>query len=466
MFVWKSTDKRKDYRVYNPIPVTYEISGPPDNKPVSKTVMAKDISGSGIYFEIDETLPLNIMLKVTLRLPKSNSTIKANAKVVRVESIGSENIFGIGALFEEIEESSRTEIIKFIERFNIYKLLELTINKGASDLHLLADHPPVLRVHGAIETIDATPYSPEEIIRLLYSIMSRQQIQKFEQEKELDFGVQYDITNRFRFNLHRQRGFTEATIRLINTKIPSFEELNLPEAVKDLARLKDGLVLITGPTGCGKTTTIAAMVNLINQERKAVVITLERPIEYVYIDNKSIIKQREVGVDTHSFSSALKSSLRQDPNVIVIGELDDSETVKTAMVAAEAGYLVIASFHAPNTMQAIDRLASMGATDQRKTMLSQLANCTKGIITQLLLPRKDKEGRVLACEVVMVNDAVRRIVRNDEIMHLPNIIQTGSTYKMQLMSDVIKRYVHQNIVDRNTASFYSEEFNRYGKYGY
>ncbi|TAN61098.1 PilT/PilU family type 4a pilus ATPase [bacterium] len=462
MFAWKDS-KRKDYRVYNPIPLTCEIANAQNNSIVTKTVMAKDISRSGIYFEMDETPPLRIPIKVSFKLPKSDSTIKATVKVARIESTEYENLYGIGAIFENIEEKDRQEIEKFAEHFSLNRLLELTISRGASDLHLLADHPPVLRVHGKIETESGLKFSSDEIEKLLYSIMSRSQIRKFEQEKELDFGIQYDSINRFRVNVHQQKGFTEATLRLINTRVPTIEELNLPEAVKDLSRLKDGLVLITGPTGSGKTTTIAAMVNLINKERQAVIITLERPIEYIYLDEKSIIKQREIGIDTSSFSVALKSSLRQDPNVIVIGELDDIETIRTAMVAAEAGYLVIASFHAPSTMQALDRLAGMFSSEHRKAILSQLANCTRGIISQLLLPRKNQEGRVLACEIVIVNDAVKRIMRNDEISQLPNIIQTGGTYKMQLMADAIKKYLWQDIIDEDTANFYTSESGRYGR---
>lgn len=464
MFVWKNSDKRKDYRVYNPVPMVCEITNAHNNNVITKTVMAKDISRSGIYFEMDETPPLRIPIKVTFKLPKSDNTIQADLRVMRIESTEYENIYGIGTAFENIEEKDRQEIEKFADRFSINKLLELAISKGASDLHLLADHPPVLRIHGKIETADASKFSADEIEKLLYSIMSRRQIKRFEQEKELDFGIQYDSINRFRVNVHQQKGFTEATLRLINTKIPSTEELNLPDVTKDLARLKDGLVLITGPTGSGKTTTIAAMVNLINKERQVVIITLERPIEYVYIDDKSIVKQREIGIDTNSFSVALKSSLRQDPNVIVIGELDDIETIRTAMVAAEAGYLVIASFHAPSTMQALDRLAGMFPAEHRKAILSQLANCTRGIISQLLLPRKNQEGRVLACEIVIVNDAVKRIMRNDEINQLPNIIQTGGSYKMQMMADAIKKYLWQDVIDEETANFYSAESARYGRH--
>jgi len=191
-----------------------------------------------------------------------------------------------------------------------------------------------------------------------------------------------------------------------------------------------------------------------------VIITLERPIEYVHVNDKSIIEQREIGVDSQSFSVALKNTLRQDPNVIVVGELEDVETIKTALTAAEAGYLVIASFHAPNTIQAIDRLVSFFPPENRKFILSQLANCLRGIICQMLIPSQSKKGRVLAAEVVVVNDAVKRVIRSDELVQLATIIQTGSASKMQTMFDSVKRLTDKGLVEQTVASFYTSEFNR------
>ena len=463
MFDFRLSNRRRSYRVYNPIHIICEKTDLQSQELKRKPAIAKDISLNGIYFEIDEALAVNSEIKLIFKLPQNDDPLQVRARVARIDSTEYPNLYGIGADFCDISLSAKAEIEKLTQRLHIGKLLELAISKGASDLHLLADRPPVLRTHGDIETIDMPKLTPEEITKMLYSIMSRQQIKIFEQDKELDFGIQYDLENRFRVNLHQQRGFLEATLRLINSRIPSFEELNLPPAIKDLARLKDGLILIIGSTGSGKTTTIAAMVDLINKERKGVIITLERPIEYVYLDAKSVIKQREIGIDTNSFSVALKSSLRQDPNVIVVGELDDIETVKTAIVAAEAGYLVIASFHAPNTIQGIDRLVGIFPPESRRVILSQIANCLKGVISQLLLPRKDRQGRVLASEVLVVNEAVKRVIRKDELVQLQTIIQTGLAYKMQSMAEAIKKYSDQDVIDPETALFYSEEFTRYAR---
>jgi twitching motility protein PilT len=282
---------------------------------------------------------------------------------------------------------------------------------------------------------------------MIYSLMGKQHIKEFELTKDADFGMQYDLENRFRVNVHQQRGFLEATLRRINANISSLEDLKLPEVVKDFARIKEGLVLIIGPAGSGKTTTMAAMVELINQERNAVIIILERTIEYLHSNVKSIIKQREVGVDTNSFAAAIKSCLRQDPNVIVVGELGDVETIKTVLYASEAGYMVIASCPAPNITQAIDMLANAFLAENRKQILSQMATCLSGAICQTLLPHKDRKGRVLATEVLVANEEVRTVIRNDELVQISKIIQTGSAHKMHSMAHSIHNLYQQGLTD-------------------
>jgi len=454
-------ERRKSRRVYAKVPITCEIIDPKEKTPRRISVLANNITSEGIYFDSDELMALNSEMKITFKLPKSENIISANIKVTRIGIIPEENKFGMGAIFLELPDKSKEEIKRLMECADINYLIELAIKKGASDLHLLAEQPPVLRINGELQITDLPNLSADDVKSMVYSVMNRIQIKVFEQEKEADFGIQYNIENRFRVNVHQQRGFTEAALRLINTKISSLEDLNLPDVIKDLSRHKDGLVIITGPTGAGKTTTIAAMVEFINQDRKAVIITLERPIEYMHTNNKSIIKQREVGIDTISFSAALKGSLRQDPNVIVVGELEDMETIRTAITAAETGYLVIASFHAPNTVLALDRLLSVFPVENRRQLLAQLSHCIKGIVSQILIPRKDKIGRVLAIEALVANDAVKRIIRNDELIQLPTVIQTGSSFKMQSMYDSIIKCVEQGIVDREIANIYSEEFSKY-----
>lgn len=458
-------ERRRLSRAYIRIPVECEIIDPKDNSVTKTNLLSRNINSEGMYFETDRILSLNTQINTTFQIPKDTHVIHASLRVTRIEILGEENDFGVGAAFISLKEEDRERIKQLIDKVDINQFLTLCIEKEASDLHLLAEQPPVVRINGELQSLEAPKLSSDDIITLIYSLMSRQQIRRFEEEKELNFGVQFDTNNRFRVNLHQQKGFAEAAFRLVNTKVLNLKDLNIPDVVEDLVKLKDGLILITGPTGSGKTTTIAAIVEFINQYRKAVIITLERPIEYLYTSIKSIIKQREVGVDTLSFSTALKNCLRQDPNVIVIGELEDIETVKTAIIAAESGHLVIASFHAPNAIQALDRLASIFPPESRRQLLSQLSYCLKGVISQLLIPRKDRTGRVLATEVLVTNEALKRVIRNDELIQIATIIQTGGEYKMQSMYDSIKRLLEKGVIDNETANVFSEEFTRYSRKG-
>jgi len=465
MFQSELINRRKAFRVYTRIPIIYEILSPHEGEKKKKNGVIKNISTAGVgielELEIDEALSIDTDMRISFILPKMGRSIEGRIKIVWVRAIPIKRSFFAGATFTEIKDEDRKDVSKLIEHLNINKILDRAIEVKASDIHLVVDQPPVLRINGELTETDMPSLSPEDIVSLVYSMMDEEQISVFEQHKELDFGFQYNLNGRFRANLHQQRGFLEVTLRLITSRKFSFDELKIPKIVRDLSRQKDGLVLVVGPAGSGKTTTIATMIDQINQEKKRVIITLERPIEYIHTNIKSIIKQREIGLDTDTFSGALKSSLRQDPNVIVVGELDDIETVKTALIAAEAGYLVIASFHAPNTIQAIDRLAGMFPVENRRQILAQLANCVRGIISQLLIPRKNKKGRVLACEVIVGSEATKTIIRKDELIQLPTIIQTGGAYHMQTMYDSIRRYLDEGIIDEETALLYSEEFSQY-----
>jgi len=452
-------EQRLAFRVYVGIPMTYRLPAQLDPQSSLKKALVQNVSTEGIYFRLEEIIPIRTELTISFELPNKHP-VNATVRIMRIEFLDKENKYGIGASFCEIKEEDRNEIYRqLVEKLDINNLLKMTIDKKASDLHLLAERPPVMRINGEIISLDELqPLSADDIPRLLFSIMGQEQIRKFQADKELDFALQYDAEHRFRVNLHQQRGHMEAALRLIHTRIFSFEELNIPSVVKDLARLKEGLVLIVGTTGAGKSTTMAAMVDLINKERKGVVITLERPIEYVYVNDKCIIKQREVGIDTNSFSAALKSTLRQDPNVIIVGELDDAETIRTALIAAEAGHLVIASFHAPNTIQAVDRLTSMFPVEHRKQVLFQMANALKGIICQVLLPCGDRNKRLLATEVLIANDAVKHVIRNNELLQLATLIQTGASQGMVSMKDAIWKAFEMGQIDGETANAYAEEF--------
>ena len=312
----------------------------------------------------------------------------------------------------------------------ISELLLMCIEKKASDLHLTENEPPILRIDGRLLRTNLGVLAKQDLRKMIYGLLNNAQKEKFERDWELDISVSLPRMDRFRVNIHLQRGSVEAAFRRVPLVIPRLEELGLPAIAADLARKPNGLVLVTGPTGVGKTTSLAAMINLINEEKESLVICIEDPIEFIHTNKKSVIKQREVYLDTQTFAEALRHALRQDPNVIVVGEMRDLETISTALTAAETGHLVLATLHTPDAPQTIERIIDVFPSHQQQQVKLQLADSLQAVISQLLLPRASGEGRVLACEIVIVNDAVKRIMRNDEINQLPNIIQTGGSYKM------------------------------------
>jgi twitching motility protein PilT len=334
---------------------------------------------------------------------------------------------------------------------DLRELLQLVVERNASDLHLTDGEPPVLRVDGELVPTDAPRLTGDDTKRMIYGVLTDKQKVQFEEEMELDFSLYIPNISRFRVNVHQQRGCVEAAFRVVLLNIRSIEELGLPAIVAKLALKPNGLVIITGPTGMGKTTTLAAMVDLINTQRSCLVVTIEDPIEYLFRNKKSIIKQREVGSDTHTFASALKHVLRQDPDVILIGEMRDLETIATAMTAAETGHLVLSTLHTPDAPQTIDRIIDVFPPHQQQQIMVQLAACLQGIVAQQLLPRKDGRGRIVATEVMVGTDAVRSCVRERRTHQLHTIIQTGSQFGMTAMDKSLKELYLRGIITYETA---------------
>ncbi len=340
-------------------------------------------------------------------------------------------------------------------------LLLLAIQKKASDLHLTYDTPPVLRIDGQLILTNKDPLSREDLKKMIYSILTDSQKEKFERDKELDFSLTLSGLDRFRVNIHLQRGSVEAAFRRIPLFIPNMEELGLPPVIADLTRKPHGLVLLTGPTGTGKTTTLASMINLINEEKECLIICIEDPIEYVHFNKKAVIKQREVYSDTNSFAEALKRCLRQDPDVIVVGEMRDLETISTALTAAETGHLVLATLHTPDAPQTIERIIDVFPPYQQQQVKLQLASALQGVLCQRLLPRANGEGRVLATEVMIATPGVKNLIREQAIEQLPTSIQTGSSFGMHTMDKSLQKLCQEGTISYETAlSFVSnvEEF--------
>ncbi len=334
---------------------------------------------------------------------------------------------------------------------DIRELLLLCIENKASDLHLTEKTPPILRIDGNLHITKGEPLKRDEIKRMVYSLLTDRQKEIFERDLELDFSLALTGLDRFRVNVHIQKGSVEAAFRRIPLFIPDIKELGLPNVITDLARRPNGLVLITGPTGMGKTTTLAAMVNLINQEKSYLVISIEDPIEFVHTNKKSIIKQREVYRDTHSFAEALKRCLRQDPDVIVVGEMRDLETISTALTAAETGHLVLATLHTPDAPQTIERIIDVFPPHQQQQVKLQLADCLQGVVSQLLLPRAKGKGRIMATEIMVATPGVRNLIREQQIEQIPTVIQTGSQYGMKSMDKSLKELYQAGIITYEVA---------------
>ncbi|MCX7796617.1 MAG: type IV pilus twitching motility protein PilT [bacterium] len=324
---------------------------------------------------------------------------------------------------------------------NIEDLLRLLYERNASDLHLTVGIPPTLRVYGRLVRTEFPRLTPEDTKALAYSLMNPEQRAKFEQSREIDFSYGLPGVGRFRINIFYQRGSIGIAIRSIPYKIPKLEELGLPPVLKELTKKPKGLILVTGPTGSGKSTTLASMIDVINENRDCHIVTIEDPIEYVHTHKKGIVNQREVGSDTLSFVNALRAVLREDPDVILIGEMRDLETIQAAITAAETGHLVLATLHTNNASQTVERIIDVFPPHQQEQIKLQLSNTIEAIISQRLLPRRKEKilgdgmlrGRVVAVEILIATPAVRNLIREGKVHMIPNVIQTGSQFGMVSM---------------------------------
>jgi len=332
---------------------------------------------------------------------------------------------------------------------NLNDMLHAMITKDASDLHLVEGIPPVLRIDGDLSFLSKDILTKTTLRDFLDQILDDPvKKQRFRDEKELDFAHEIKGKGRFRVNAYFQKGSIAFSIRLIPAKIPKFEDLNLPGILKELTRKPNGLVLVTGPTGCGKSTTLAAMIDLINQEHSLHVVTIEDPIEYVYTPNKSIISQREVGDDTRSFVNALRHVLRQDPDVILIGEMRDLETMQTAMTAAETGHLVFSTLHTTTAAQTIDRIIDVFPPYQQPQIRSQLSITLQAVVTQRLFNRIDGKGRIPTTEVLIATPAVRNMIREGKTYQIYSAIEMGQEYGMHTLEQSMHELLNRRIIKR------------------
>jgi twitching motility protein PilT len=321
---------------------------------------------------------------------------------------------------------------------NLRALLEEMIEKDASDLHLVAGERPKVRVDGDITNASSEEVlTPKDTLSLAYSVLTENQKKRFETENELDFSFGIQNLARFRGNVFKQRGCVSVVIRQIPFTVKTFEELGLPQVVAQLADRPRGLVLVTGPTGSGKSTTLAAMIDKINKELKGHIITVEDPIEFIHRHQACIVNQREVGTDTNSFQAALKYALRQDPDVVLIGEMRDLETIQAALTIAETGHLAFATLHTNSAAESINRIIDVFPSHQQSQVRAQLAFVLEGVLTQTLLQRAKGRGRVMAAEIMICTPAIRALIRDDKVHQIESSMQAGKKYGMQTLNDAL-----------------------------
>ncbi len=335
---------------------------------------------------------------------------------------------------------------------NLHALLKAVVEKGASDLHLTVGSPPQLRIDGQLVQLNTPPLQPQDTKQLAYSVLTEAQKHRFEEERELDFAFSIRGLARFRGNIYMQRGAVAAAFRHVPSQIVPIEKLGLPPVVGTLVEKPRGLILVTGPTGSGKSTTLAAMIDKINKERRGHIITIEDPIEFVHQHQNCLVNQREVGADTESFGKALKYILRQDPDVVLVGEMRDRETVEAALKISETGHLALATLHTNSAVQTINRIIDIFPPNQQTQVRVQLSFVLEGVISQTLIPLASGRGRVLACEVMIPNPAIRNLIREDKIHQIYSQMQMGQNkFGMQTMNQSLASLVQRRLISIDEA---------------
>ena len=346
--------------------------------------------------------------------------------------------------------------------YQIMELLQTAYEKRASDLHIIVNAPPVLRIDGQLKSYGEIPLTETDTKNIARQLMTENNWKRFLEQGELDFNYELEGVSRFRINAFQQRGAISIAIRLIPETVPTIRELQLPDTLEKLMKHPHGLILVTGPTGSGKSTTLAAMINYINERYAKHIITLEDPIEYVHKHNRSIINQREIGKDTRTFASGLRAALRQDPDIILVGEMRDLETISTAITAAETGHLVLATLHTTSAAQTIDRIIDVFEPYQQRQIRLQLANVLLGIISQRLFPLKGRSGRIAATEILINNPSIANLIRSEKIHQIENVIQTSRAQGMHTLEMSIRELVDKGLISYEMAKSYLQNGDSYG----
>ncbi|MFW5648877.1 MAG: type IV pilus twitching motility protein PilT [Candidatus Alkaliphilus sp. MAG34] len=347
---------------------------------------------------------------------------------------------------------------------NFMQLAEETVKQNASDLHITVGIPPSLRINGKIQQMELPILKPENVAALVKQILSQEQLKILNEKGEIDVSLSSPGLSRFRINVFKQCGSYGMAVRMVALKVPKMEELGIPPIVEELARKPRGLILVTGPTGSGKSTTLATMIDQINRERNCHILTLEDPIEYLHRHNKSIVNQREIGHDSQTFFNALRASLRQDPDVILVGEMRDLETIGTAITAAETGHLILSTLHTMGAAKTIDRIIDVFPPYQQQQIRIQFASVIEGIISQQLLAKANGSGRVAAFEIMVATPAIRNLIREGKTHQIQTNIQTGAKFGMQSMDNSLLELYRKEVINQETILNQAMDINLIKKY--
>lgn len=339
----------------------------------------------------------------------------------------------------------------------IEEMLRIAKAAGASDVHVTVGIPPKMRVNGKLITMEFDRLMPNDTQQMLLGIMNEEQKKRFEERGEYDMSFSIPNTGRYRINAYKQRGSVAIALRLVGTHVPSAEELGVPDSVINLYEKKRGLVLVTGPTGSGKSTTLAAIIDMINNNRESHVITLEDPIEYLHQHKRSIVNQREIGLDTQSYANALRAALREDPDVILVGEMRDFETISVAITAAETGHLVLSSLHTLGAASTVDRVIDVFPSHQQQQIRVQFANVLEAVVSQQLIPKKDGDGRIAAFEVLHANQAARNLIREGKSHQLKTVMQTNRKLGMITMDETIAQLYEDGRISKEMAIQFAQD---------
>lgn len=452
------TEQRTKRRARSVLTTHYRIRG---SELAPESVAAtSDFSGGGVAFVTDENIPVGTELSLAFACPSRAEPVRAEGRITRIEEL-TPGKYRYGVQFQKIDLADQQMLDKQVSAVSLEELLRAATRKNVSDVHLIANSPAMLRMHGELVPMEGPPISTEDVEAMILSVLPERQRQALEQNMDVDFSYLLPEGVRFRVNAHVERGTLQAALRVIPSELRSIRELGLPPAVDDITKLQHGLVIVCGPTGSGKSTTLAAILDAINRTRSCMIISIEDPIEQIHTSRKSVVKQREVGVDTTSFSSALKHVLRQDPNVIMVGEMRDTESISMAITAAETGHLLLTTLHTAGAAECISRIVDVYPAHQQAQIRTQLAECLQAVISQTLLPTKDGKGRVVAAEVLTGTSAVKNLIRTGQVEQINSFIVSGGKFGMISLDDSLAKLVASDTISVETARTHARNPSRF-----